>query len=609
MNDLENLFSSACHLYFTRHNFQFSLAQFNDIFFFVSYCSFLFGFYWCKCQLIPSISPSRTGINVKRVKKVVFADPWLTVRMIANRLDIKNDNVWKFITEDLGKCEKIMDLCMLKIQQFLAEWNIAIPKKVPYSPRPWLSGTSPYRKKFPIHRDLGWVEHHHTEKRSLFTEILAEWNIAIPKQVPYSPRSWLNGTSPYRKKFPIHRDLGWVEHRHTEKSSLFTEILAEWNIAIPKQVPYSPRPWLSGTSPYRKKFPIHRDLGWVEHHHTEKSSLFTETLAEWNIAIPKKVPYSPRSWLNGTSPYRKKFPIHRDLGWVEHRHTETSSLFTEILAEWNIAIPKKVPYSPRPWLNGTSPYRKKFPIHRDLGWMEHRHTETSSLFTETLAEWNITIPKKFPIHRDLGWVEHHHTEKSSLFTETLAEWNIAIPKQVPYSPRPWLSGTSPYRNKFPIHRDLGWVEHRHTEKSSLFTEILAEWNIAIPKQVPYSPRPWLSGTSPYWKKFPIHRDLGWMEHRQTEKSSLFTEILAEWNIAIPKKVPYSPRPWLSGTSPYWKKYGGCPRGVMVKAMNCGIVVREFVLQSRYYVHFRANTLGKGMNPLFSLQLWINSRTD
>ena len=42
---------------------------------------------------------------------------------------------------------------------------------------------------------------------------------------------------------------------------------------------------------------------------------------------------------------------------------------------------------------------------------------------------------------------------------------------------------------------------------------------------------------------------------------------------------------------------GCPRGVMVKAMNCGIVVREFVLQLRYYVHFRANTLGKGMNPL------------
>ena len=42
---------------------------------------------------------------------------------------------------------------------------------------------------------------------------------------------------------------------------------------------------------------------------------------------------------------------------------------------------------------------------------------------------------------------------------------------------------------------------------------------------------------------------------------------------------------------------GCPRGVMVKAMDCGIVVREFVLQSRHYVHFRANTLAKDMNPL------------
>ena len=41
----------------------------------------------------------------------------------------------------------------------------------------------------------------------------------------------------------------------------------------------------------------------------------------------------------------------------------------------------------------------------------------------------------------------------------------------------------------------------------------------------------------------------------------------------------------------------CPRGVMVKAVDWGIVVREFALQSRYYVHFRANTLGKGMNPL------------
>ena len=47
---------------------------------------------------------------------------------------------------------------------------------------------------------------------------------------------------------------------------------------------------------------------------------------------------------------------------------------------------------------------------------------------------------------------------------------------------------------------------------------------------------------------------------------------------------------------------GCPRGVMVKAMDCRIVESEFVLQLCYYVHFWANTVGKGMNPLILLAM-------
>ena len=47
---------------------------------------------------------------------------------------------------------------------------------------------------------------------------------------------------------------------------------------------------------------------------------------------------------------------------------------------------------------------------------------------------------------------------------------------------------------------------------------------------------------------------------------------------------------------------GCPRGVMVKAMDCGTIVNEFELQSRDYVHFRANTLGNGMDPLILLAM-------
>ena len=41
----------------------------------------------------------------------------------------------------------------------------------------------------------------------------------------------------------------------------------------------------------------------------------------------------------------------------------------------------------------------------------------------------------------------------------------------------------------------------------------------------------------------------------------------------------------------------CPRGIMVKVMDCGIVVSKFELQSRYYDHVRTNTLGKSMNLL------------
>ena len=43
--------------------------------------------------------------------------------------------------------------------------------------------------------------------------------------------------------------------------------------------------------------------------------------------------------------------------------------------------------------------------------------------------------------------------------------------------------------------------------------------------------------------------------------------------------------------------------IMVKAMVCEIVAREFELQSRYYVHCRTNTLGKAWNSLSS-QIWV-----
>ena len=38
-------------------------------------------------------------------------------------------------------------------------------------------------------------------------------------------------------------------------------------------------------------------------------------------------------------------------------------------------------------------------------------------------------------------------------------------------------------------------------------------------------------------------------------------------------------------------------GLLVNAIHCRIVVSESELQRRYYVHFRTNTIGKGMIPL------------
>ena len=41
---------------------------------------------------------------------------------------------------------------------------------------------------------------------------------------------------------------------------------------------------------------------------------------------------------------------------------------------------------------------------------------------------------------------------------------------------------------------------------------------------------------------------------------------------------------------------------VAKALNCYIIISEFEIQSVYYVYFRINNFGKGMNPLISLAM-------
>ena len=42
---------------------------------------------------------------------------------------------------------------------------------------------------------------------------------------------------------------------------------------------------------------------------------------------------------------------------------------------------------------------------------------------------------------------------------------------------------------------------------------------------------------------------------------------------------------------------GSSRGVVANVLDCDIILSEFEHQSHNYVHFRTNTLGKGINPL------------
>ena len=37
-------------------------------------------------------------------------------------------------------------------------------------------------------------------------------------------------------------------------------------------------------------------------------------------------------------------------------------------------------------------------------------------------------------------------------------------------------------------------------------------------------------------------------------------------------------------------------------LDCDIVVNEFELQTRYYVHFRTNTIWNGMNPRITMAM-------
>ena len=74
-------------------------------------------------------------------------------------------------------------------------------------------------------------------------------------------------------------------------------------------------------------------------------------------------------------------------------------------------------------------------------------------------------------------------------------------------------------------------------------------------------------------------------------------IVGNGHDSLSSNLEHSTNSFVKRYEHYYSPSRGCPRGVMVKAMDCGILVSEFELQLHYYVHFQVNTLGKRMNPL------------
>ena len=51
-----------------------------------------------------------------------------------------------------------------------------------------------------------------------------------------------------------------------------------------------------------------------------------------------------------------------------------------------------------------------------------------------------------------------------------------------------------------------------------------------------------------------------------------------------------------------------PCDIVANVLECDLIVSEFELQSRYYIHFQTNTLGKHIYPLIHPSYGLNSTT-
>ena len=215
---------------------------------------------------------SRTNKNVERVREKVRSDRRLTVRMIADKLNMNSERVWRIITEDLGMrkvCVKVVprllndgqkENCVQVCQDILKQLEITpdllsrvvtsdeswIFKYDPLTKRQsleWKSASSPRPKKarlfkskikvmlivfFDVHGivHLKFLPQGQTINQNVYKDILRRLmhSVREKRRELWETKSWLL----HHDNAPAHNALS------------IQQFLAENNIAVLEQPPYSP---------------------------------------------------------------------------------------------------------------------------------------------------------------------------------------------------------------------------------------------------------------------------------------------------------------------------------------------------------------------------------
>ena len=218
-------------------------------------------------------STSRTDENVERVRQKVRSDCRFTVRIVADELCMNSKRVWRIITEDLGmrkiyakmvprlpnegEKERLVEVCQDILDQL--ETEPSLPKRVVTGDESWIFEYDPLTKR----QSLEWKSalSPRPKKASVFKSkikvmLIAFFHIYGIVHAEFLPQGQTINQHIYKnisrrlmrsvreKRRELLETRSWLLHHDNAPAHnalrIWEEFLAENNIAVLEQPPYSP---------------------------------------------------------------------------------------------------------------------------------------------------------------------------------------------------------------------------------------------------------------------------------------------------------------------------------------------------------------------------------